>query len=125
MGKRLDYVRDRFRYRITQNADAALWNRPMYQAVLRYQPPAYDGPLLMLEPAERLDIANMAESWAGIRQTRREIQRVSGKHECVLEEPMVAEIAAVIRRSLDDTQVHEVEERRAPIGRVQRTAGRG
>jgi thioesterase domain-containing protein len=83
----------------------ALWSEKLHQAALRYQPRAYSGRVLFFEPVERLDIAGIAESWAGVAQPRREVQRVQGSHESVLMEPMVGELAARIRRSVEEADV--------------------
>jgi amino acid adenylation domain-containing protein len=101
------YIAERFADRVaTMRAGVnALWSEKLHQAALRYQPRAYSGRVLFFEPVERLDIAGIAESWAGVAQPRREVQRVQGSHESVLMEPMVGELAARIRRSVEEADV--------------------
>jgi thioesterase domain-containing protein len=90
----------------------ALWSEKLHNAALRYQPREYSGRVLFFEPVERLDIAGIEESWAGVAQPRREIQRVQGNHESVLQEPMVAELAARIRRCVEEADAPRVVEHR-------------
>ena len=107
------YLADRIADRaaaLRAGADA-LWSEKLNQAALRYQPQAYAGRLLFLEPAERLDIAGLAESWAAVAQPRREIRRLAGDHQGVLEEPRVEELAACIRRAVNEAEAARLEDR--------------
>jgi amino acid adenylation domain-containing protein len=96
----------------------------LYQGALRYEPQAYAGRLLLLEPAERLDITGLAESWARVAQPRREIRQVAGNHENFLEEPMVEELAARIRHSVKEADAPRGEERRPQTENTQRRVKR-
>jgi thioesterase domain-containing protein len=85
---------------------------------LRYAPPAYGEKVLILEPAERLDVAGLEESWKNVIQPKREILRLAGDHQNVLEEPRVQELAAHIRRAVEQADVHgAVTVMPAPISR--------
>jgi thioesterase domain-containing protein/aryl carrier-like protein len=112
------YLTERVAERVADmraGADAR-WSEKLNQAALRYQPQAYAGRILLLEPAERLDITGLAESWAGVAQPSRKIQRLAGDHEGVLEEPMVQELAASIRRAVEEADAPRAEERLALAG---------
>jgi amino acid adenylation domain-containing protein len=109
------YLTDRAVERVTTlraGADA-LWSEKLHQAALRYQPHDYAGRILFLEPSERLDITGLADSWAGVAQPGREIQRLAGDHQGVLQEPMVEELAACIRRVIEEADAPREEDRRA------------
>lgn len=103
-GETWDYLRGRVKYRASRGKSLALWSEKLYRAARGYQPPAYRGRVLMLEPAERLDVAGLAESWAGIAQPGREIRSVEGNHENILLEPMAANLAAVIREGIEQAE---------------------
>ncbi len=111
------HVAERFtdRFAKTSMESTVLWSEKLHQAALRYQPQAYAGRVLLVEPTERLDIAGLAESWAGIAQPRREIQPVNGDHISVLREPMVQELAVLIRRSVEEAGAPREQEWRPQI----------
>jgi amino acid adenylation domain-containing protein len=103
-------LKDTWRYLAERAADRvdtvraganALWSEKLYRAALRYQPQAYAGRVLFIEPADRLDITSLEQSWEGIPQPRREVRRLEGDHQGVLQEPLVQELAACVRRSVE------------------------
>ena len=110
---RWHYVRERYQYRVRRGASLALWSEQLYRAALQYEPCAYDGRVMMLEPAERLDIASLADSWAGVAQARRDIQSIPGNHDNLLEEPMVGVLAARILHAIDEAEASR--EQRLPV----------
>jgi amino acid adenylation domain-containing protein len=96
------YVAGRFKDLASSSAEGTvLWSEKLRQAAHRYKPQAYAGRVLLIEPSTRLDIAGLAESWAGVAQPRREIQPLEGDHTGVLREPLVQELAVLIRRFVE------------------------
>jgi thioesterase domain-containing protein len=109
-----------------------LWSEKLYQAALRYAPQAYAGKVLILEPSDRLDVAGLEESWKSVTQPKREIQQLAADHQNALEEPMAQELAAHIRRAVEEADVsptrsmEELEKRSGSAVRIipTRTAAR-
>jgi thioesterase domain-containing protein len=77
-------------------------SRALRRALLRYRPQRWDGPAVLVQGSERRpgSARQVAECWSRL-VGHLEIERVSGHHADLFEEPAVSELAARLKRWLE------------------------
>jgi thioesterase domain-containing protein len=123
------YVLDRLNYRINrlgteEETGRLAWDRKLIRAARQYQPQACSGSVVLLQPAERLDVAGLVESWSGVPAASREIHEVPGNHDTVLKEPMVQELESRLLRCLASVESSEETAVPSPERPLQRRSAR-
>jgi thioesterase domain-containing protein len=106
------YLLERMKYRLgrlrpEEGTGRAAWDKKLFRAARRYHPQACPGRMVLLQPAEGLDIAGLAESWADVPAGTREVYEVAGNHDTVLKEPMVQDLANRLRLCLESVEPKE------------------
>jgi amino acid adenylation domain-containing protein len=106
------YLLERMKYRLgrlrpEEGTGRAAWDKKLFRAARQYHPQACLGRMVLLQPAEGLDIAGLAESWAGVPADTREVYEVAGNHDTVLKEPMVQDLANRLRMCLESVEPKE------------------
>ncbi|HEY4360943.1 MAG TPA: amino acid adenylation domain-containing protein [Bryobacteraceae bacterium] len=105
----LSYILGRLKYRLgrlrpEEGTGREAWDRKLFRAARQYHPQGCQGRMVLLQPAEGLDVAGLAESWSAVSAAGREVYEVLGNHETVLKEPTVQSLATRLLLCLESAE---------------------
>jgi thioesterase domain-containing protein len=110
LGKRLSYAIDRARGVLEEvgvaepevaNAGYRIISAALEKAAYGYATGHYDGPVVLFQPAERLDVLDSRPGWSEVVTGPLDTHDVPGSHGTMVEPPNVAIFGALLRAAID------------------------